>query len=405
MTAWRRVRIEQIEAAIFFLIAPMALLASHELVVLFVLWGLIAGIRLRMARLPGAILCNPWLWLWPWLWAVLLLALWGVLSVFWAQNAENSALRAARLLVEVALGASIAVYVTKAASETRQRWLTAAAWGVAFAVLLALVERATDGEISQWLMPRHGVTGTNPGATVMALLFAPVVAHVRAGGRWVLALALAAGVLLSVFLLHSDTAKLALLLAIFAGGVAGVAGGRLLRVMALSFGLLILAAPVLVNRFDTSALLEARADAMKPSMVHRLVIWRWVTGQIEQKWWTGWGLESSRNIPEGRQKTPLPGSGLWVENLPLHPHNAALELWVDLGAPGAILGAAILGGITWRAGRTKARSTAMVRTMVIVAAVVIASSSYGLWQSWWLASLWLTGALAASVAARERHAA
>ena len=58
----------------------------------------------------------------------------------------------------------------------------------------------------------------------------------------------------------------------------------------------------------------------------------------------GWGLDTSRAIPGGTDLRPIHYIVPWSDkpithpdqNLPLHPHNAALQIWLELGLFGVI---------------------------------------------------------------------
>ena len=85
-----------------------------------------------------------------------------------------------------------------------------------------------------------------------------------------------------------------------------------------------------------------------------------------------------------------------VPLMALHPHNGALQAWLELGVPGALLLAGCLYFLVTRAGATGAgRATAAATTATILAALSIGSLSYGLWQSWWLATLGIVSCIAA----------
>ena len=77
--------------------------------------------------------------------------------------------------------------------------------------------------------------------------------------------------------------------------------------------------------------------------------------------------------------------------MPLHPHNAALQQWLELGVPGAVL-FALLVGLAWSA-------LACVEWPPLFAAAAGASlttafvgcfATYGIWQEWWLGVLWFS---------------
>jgi O-antigen ligase len=69
-----------------------------------------------------------------------------------------------------------------------------------------------------------------------------------------------------------------------------------------------------------------------------------------------------------------------------HPHNAALQIWVELGAVGAVLALAVI-FLTLRA---VARHPHLVRSAslaLIAGAAPVALVGHGAWQGWWAASL------------------
>ena len=109
----------------------------------------------------------------------------------------------------------------------------------------------------------------------------------------------------------------------------------------------------------------------------------------------GWGLNTSRVIPGGGVKLDASESAL-----PLHPHNGVLQLWLELGAVGALLGAGLLIRILVRTvawtGDPVERAACTALTLT---GFVIACLSYGLWQSWWMAALFFAAVFAAG--ARE----
>jgi O-antigen ligase len=119
-------------------------------------------------------------------------------------------------------------------------------------------------------------------------------------------------------------------------------------------------------------------------------------------------MDSSRSIPGGDDAVvvsfPVPENSppftLTEPMLPLHPHNAVLQWWMELGAAGAALFALLL----WRlsrlaaapAGRDPLFSNAAMT--MLASSVLIAAVSYGFWQSWWQATLWLLGVWLAALA-------
>jgi O-antigen ligase len=128
------------------------------------------------------------------------------------------------------------------------------------------------------------------------------------------------------------------------------------------------------------------------SLRHRFAIWDFAATRTMEKPILGWGLGTSRVVPGADGTTDLLRRG--AETLPLHPHNALLQMWLELGIPGILFAlvavVTILSKITRYVSGRKELATALT---VIFSATLIAELSYGIWQSWWLVFLWVLAAL------------
>ena len=110
----------------------------------------------------------------------------------------------------------------------------------------------------------------------------------------------------------------------------------------------------------------------------------------------GWGIDTARSLPGGKIQVtiarpaaqgettgPSAESGseppLTVELLPLHPHNAALQVWVELGAVGAVLAMALVVLTVSRVGRLSRQKVDRAAALSFIsAAFVIAYFGYGI---------------------------
>jgi len=104
-------------------------------------------------------------------------------------------------------------------------------------------------------------------------------------------------------------------------------------------------------------------------------------------------------LPGGHEKIALalsePVISPVAEALPLHPHNAILQWRVELGVPGTVLCLAVVALIVWRVGFAAffpppARTAALA---CAAAGLTIALLGYGIWQAWWMSTLWCVAAL------------
>src|SRR6185369_6348777 len=92
-----------------------------------------------------------------------------------------------------------------------------------------------------------------------------------------------------------------------------------------------------------------------------------------------------RAIPGGKEEI-RPGE----TRLPLHPHDAALQVWLELGVPGATLLALFVGWLWLRLGEAPCpRLYAAAAGGSLAAASAVAFTGWGIWQEWWLGTLGL----------------
>ncbi len=151
---------------------------------------------------------------------------------------------------------------------------------------------------------------------------------------------------------------------------------------------LIAAAPLLAlavgRAVDPAAVTGGVAKA---SWGARVAIWRFAAARIAERPLGGRGLDASRDYP-----------GV----IPLHPHDFALQVWLELGAGGAVLAAAFWWLVFLRCAGLRARDPALGAAAAAGAAayLVIGALSFGAWQEWWLA----LGALAAATVAWSARA-
>lgn len=352
---------------------------------------------------------------WPWprglaLLAALLLLGWGAVSAAWAIEPGRALGTALQLGGFVALGAAAARAVAADEAAARDRLLLLAAMGLGLGLAAATADLASGHALRAAARGLKAVPdtlgfGLKPAASAMALWLplaaaaAPLPRVVRAG-----LLAAGAAVLLA---LPGETARLAVL----AAAAAGAATWLLPRLAPWLLGAGLAGAIVLMPALLGPALEHGVPAAGLPaSAAHRLMIWDFVIGRIAEHPLRGWGMEASRRLPGGTEPLPPallqrfglegPGVASWLpqaQQLPLHPHNGALQLWLELGLPGAVLGgllALLLGYAARRLPRPE------IGAAMLASGAVTAMLSFGAWQEWWIGATLL--GLAGLAAVRPR---
>jgi len=348
--------------------------------------------------------------------ALVLGLLWAAVSVVWAFDATLPLPRTLQLLGLAALGA-LAIRAIRGIPA--EKVLALALAGVAVGCLVALGEIATGYHLMGLLhrtnpalpLPDQFSGHFKAGTTVVAL-WGGVAMWSGIGRRlWLRSLV--------VFALVAALAKVsgsfAALLAIAAGTAAGLAALLLPRLIPALVGLVavaaVLAAPVAVFMPDT-LYLATRFPHLPNSSLHRTMIWHFAATRAMERPLLGWGMDASRVVPGGEEDEIVylhgapgePPHPQGQQRMPLHPHNFALQVWLELGAVGAALTAALLGAVAAAAAGRRPGAVRAGAVATFVGAVAVAAVGYGAWQAWWVASLWGTTALAASLLARKGDA-
>jgi O-antigen ligase len=309
------------------------------------------------------------------------LVLWGALSTWWSIDPGRSMLLAARLLGLFAAGLLLAAAAARI--ERPQRLLGLLMAGGALGIALAAADRITGGQVNALLHNRGYLpTETNQITIALAILALPVVAaqwsRLRALAA-VAAIIAVAAIALSV----DESAKLGLVLAIVVAALA-YWRRRVAGVLVWASVLFVIMAPLTLPKLAHMPRLFDTVDDFKESAGHRLLIWSFVGNRIADHPMVGWGLDSSRAIPGGGIVIRPPHE-TW---LPLHPHDAALQVWLELGGVGVLPFAALLALLWYRvAGAAWPRPYAAAAAGSLAAALTIGFLSYGVWQEWWLGTL------------------
>jgi O-antigen ligase len=368
------------------LIAPLAIVA------------MVAAILMDIRRRPSFPRID-----WPFLAPLLGLLGWSAVTLIWSVDGMGAVQKWGT--VAAAMIPFVYLVMRMQAIEERERCFLGRAicLGAGLGAGFLVFEIITDGfiilDVLQQESPKGKFTHLINRAAAVLLLFAWLAVAAAPAYRWAI---IAAGAILG-YLLPSESALLAYVL----GGVvymATLVAPWAIRIMLpVAMAGTILLAPILFTAINQPV--RSVAGQSNPSMVHRLEIWDFAIDRIRERPWAGWGFNGSRAVPGGNQRYQVKdGAGAVIgegDRLPLHPHNGALQIWLELGAPGALLAAALAGLVGYRAAMTfgskhRAMATALTTTVFLVWLM-----SFGIWQSWWFAQLCLTALLAVPFGRRE----
>ena len=318
------------------------------------------------------------------------LASWAAVSMTWSPAAIDPAtlksyddietLTVLKLFLQLATYGAAVVALRGVSEAGARRAATVLAYGMVALAGLAMIDSMSGASIYQKL---HALTGeairpdvamvkVSLSTYALALLFWPVSLILTRINAPRLALLLLIGGTIATSVLGSSDACL---VALAAGGLVwllvryfGRDGAKVLvGVVAAPF---VVAPLALLIGVETGVvgwlhkLVPASWDA-------RLNIWTFAADHIQSHPFRGWGLDASRTFGTA---------------IPLHTHNAQLQLWLELGAIGAALAGVFFCWLAYGVVRISERSRgeAAMAAGALVSYLVIGGLSFGVWQEWWL---------------------
>lgn len=192
------------------------------------------------------------------------------------------------------------------------------------------------------------------------------------------------GALMVVWLYDYDAPRLAFALASFLYVAANIAPRILTGAAFLGVAASLVAAPFAVTKFSEQY--PHIRDGLALSWQQRADVWVYLAQKIETSPIMGFGLNSAKSLNAAGETA---GARIVALN---HPHNAFLQIWLDLGGVGVGLVVLVLGCLGVAAVRRiqADRSNGSVIVGTLAANVVAAAINYGLWEEWWLATLTLS---------------
>ena len=292
----------------------------------------------------------------------------------------------------------VAIRLNEAAKAQVGRWLVG---GVAIALALTVIEIGLGypaiRSFKEVSSEREAMIALNRGAVALSLIVWPVVAYLwgRRLGWKSLAVPVLLGIASTYLLSASATLGFAAGVATFLLALSHRRAGRLFTLAACVLALV--ATPFAVREMHDHG--WHRADWLSPSEQHRVEIWYFSIKRIAEKPLLGWGFDSSRHVGELFYEAGEANPRI----VSLHPHNAPLQIMLEVGAIGAVIALVLLWLISTRLDSLPRRMRECGQAMFI-AALAIGCVAFGQWQNWWLAlivSVALLLPLTATTAARD----
>lgn len=359
--------------------APVAWLGPLAFAVLLSLVGLLTlpGLEVREADRPAAL-------------ALLVLVIWAAGSMLWSPY-EPEALwssNAVKLACQSVLYWAAYCAVRRAEPQGLRRAMAVFMWGMSGLSVVIIVEAVSGAALYQFIRqatndpirPDLAVRNVAQAVFVLAVLWGPAALAAIRLGWWQLAVLMAAGVVAGAVGLNADAPLIALAAACVFGGAVYRWPVIAPRALGVGAGFFFLTTPLIIWALRAQGAYGAVQDKVSLSWSMRMDYWSYAVDWISDKPLRGWGLDASRMFGPG---------------IRLHPHDAALQVWLELGVIGAAAATILWVTLFHRVERRAPDLGAVAAAAAAVSYLTFAAVSFGVWQEWWLA----LGALAVVTAA------
>ncbi|WP_421737276.1 O-antigen ligase family protein [Caulobacter sp.] len=357
----------------------VAYLAPNGFAPLLTLAGLLCLPALARSR-PGS----------PPMMALFVLVMWALISLVWSPAAPHVAdlkkyedlegVTALKLLFQLAFYGSAVAALGQLSERSKARAGTVMVVCVLALALLVALDGISAAAFYRWLRvlihdperPDLAIVKVSMPTYALALLFWPA-ARIMSSRGWTPAVfVLLAATVIAAFSTSADASWTALTLGAFAWLSVRYLGKPAARVLVAAVAAPFVLGPVLLLWGVHSGFVAWLHRHVPRSWDMRLDIWAFTANQVQQHAIRGWGIDASRTFGPA---------------IPLHTHNAAMQLWLELGAVGAAIGGVFFSWVAYRivAVTGASRRDGAMAAGALITYVVIGGVSFGVWQEWWLA--------------------
>ena len=372
----------RLSSLVLFCLCPLVFFVPRGAVILLAIGGLLGWINqgfklLSLLKTPVSI-------------TILVLATWVGLSSLWAPIPTDSLYLSLRLMALLLLGIGWTSWIQSRPISDLFVLKRSLFYGIVLTLILIFID-AWLGNFWQNYCQKSSAKAFVPLILTLSVAIWPCLTLVSGKLRKCFGIACVA---IAVLTVDCDTA----VVAIICGSIAYVSYQLFPRFTGKSLNLgtlfLILGLPWVFSGFLTDSFIKDFNQHVRSfSHIHRLYVWQFVSHKITEKSIIGQGGDSSRAALVGGEKkawSTVNGAGdvvpIYSKAIPLHPHNLPLQIWLELGAIGALIMAALSYYLLRGLNRYSVKDAA-----VIVGCFTTASLTFlvnlGCWQSWWLATL------------------
>lgn len=321
----------------------------------------------------------------------------GLLSSIWGVDPDESIERSYKSLLILMPGALLISSILSAPAAFAERVFKLAPYALLIMLVPTFLELATEGYLYGMIKgvdnPEDiNMSSFNRGVVFIAFFTCPAMAayflHKPQGiwSRFILP-ALCALLALGVCILtDSQSAQLALATSLLFFFAYRFIKGWVWKPLQILLITMLFAAPwIAISMFNSlPAILSEYSWFQSAYAMHRMEIWDFVARYALQQPLYGYGMEATKAIQDFDTKMLY-----FRYPVVLHPHNFALQIWIEFGAIGVLICSGLFYYLLQRIERLPEAASRLSLAM-FMSVLCMASTAYGLWQGWFLGAVMLT---------------
>ena len=175
-------------------------------------------------------------------------------------------------------------------------------------------------------------------------------------------------------------------------GFAFLGPAKTIRGAKIMFIAVLVLMPLTVAFLPVEMIFDASDGKVPPSWLQRVAIWQSAGARLGEGLPFGFGADFAREWKAIAPMIDIPGAPVPMSIMPTHPHNVFVQIWLELGIPGALL----MGGFVFVSVGMLERN---IKTPIVAAGLMGAFGAVfvslmlesSIWQVWRLAAIALAG--------------
>lgn len=326
--------------------------------------------------------------------SLLSLPAYGALSAIWSAEPALSLDMAGRLGLLTLLSAILTTEIGLLSAQQANRFARVICWtGLALTCFYGIdivTEGALASLIKGWKLPN--LTRLARGAALFCCMACPIAFLLAKNSKTKILIPFFFAALFAVlWFLPTETLVLAYGIGLLSALFVRFCGKKAVWIILGFYMLLSASAPLVVQHLGAPEM-TSQICKLPSSWKHRVLIWHYVANHVEESPIFGHGLNMARIFGGQEEKRLLnptaPEDCQLIDSpLPLHPHNAPMQIWLELGGIGMGVFLIFLAFLTRNLTALYDRSAWLCATCTASTAsfLTFAGLSFGVWQNWWLA--------------------